>query len=167
MADTLTVNDLSIDDAVRELAKDGIVTSNPDLEAATRSVTQTAATRGIDNLNVVYFDIDAPGNDLMNYAHEVVDKTGGTVIVRSPGQIAIASDDYPRAVLDQAQLHAMEAGNNYPVGMERIFDSFQSYIVPWTTYSLIAGIVIIAIFIALIAVWWHKTPRTGKAVSEN
>lgn len=170
MADDLTLQDLPVADAVRELSRDGIVTSNPELESAVRSVTETAASRGITDLNVIYLDVD-PGeqNKLMNYARQILDQTGGTVVARSPHEIAIASQDYPRAVLDQAQAHAMETGTNYPLSMERIFDSLSSYVVPWTFYSLAAGAVIIIAFVVLIAYWWTRpaAPHSEHATEIN
>lgn len=157
MAQDLTLYDLTIDEAVAELNKDNILTSNPDLESAVRMTVENARSKGIEDLSLVFLDKDPKsGSELYDFAREIIDAKGGTAIVRSPFEVGVASEDYSRAAISQGIEKMMGVPKDYPLGLNKLFDELQAYSVPWTLYSLIVGAIIIAIFVIMTAYWWNK-----------
>lgn len=154
----VSVSDLNFDSVMSELHKDQIFTSNPQLEASLRGLVDDANGRGIENLKIIAVDID-PQSDaqLMNLARQIVEADGGTAVVRSPSLAAAASDEFPRAALDRAQYAMVSTGSEYPDGLNKFLTELTDWVIPWTIYSLIVGIAIVAIFSTLIVQWWKRS----------
>ncbi len=155
MEDQLLLEDLELNEAIDQLKSDDIITINDKLRDAVSPIVDSAAERGVDNLNVIYVD-SPPQTDAFSYARILVDELGGTVVIRWPQNVAVASEDFSRAAITQAETAMMDNAQDYPLGLNLMLDTLTGYSVPWTIYSLIVGGVIIAVFVALIALWWTK-----------
>lgn len=162
MADTdsMYLENLDPDAVAARLKVDPIVTANDQLEAALRPVLDSAAGRGIPDLRIVVVDRESLGpTDLRNFANDVVARDGGTVIVRSPFTVDSASDTIPRAALERANWDMMEEPRDYPGGLDAFIEAASDHALPWADYSLVAGIVLVVVFLALMAFWWRRSHR--------
>lgn len=146
-------------EAVNErLEQDPILTANEDLEAVLRPIVDSAADRGLPDLKVIIVDETPDGfTQLRDFANEVVDAGGGTVIVRAPGAVAASSDEVSRAALERGGWEMMQFYNDYPDGFNAFIDEVTSYTVPWMTGSLTVGLALVAVFAVLSVVWWRRS----------
>lgn len=158
MAEELYLDDLSVDEAVAKLHDDNIITANDQLREAVQPIVDDAANRGVENLNVIYIDGEPQDVDAFSFARQVVDQIGGTTIVRSPGNVSVASEDFSRAAIANAEHSMMEIPRDYPKGLDLLLANLTDYVVPWTLYSIIVGLIIVATFVGLTFYWLRTRP---------
>lgn len=158
IAQELFLDNLSVDEAVAKLHTDNIITANEQLREAVQPIVDDAANRGVDNLNVIYVDSEPINVDAFSFARQVVDQLGGTTIVRSPGNVSIASADFSRAAIANAENSMMEIPQDYPKGLDLVLTDLTDYVVPWVTYSIIVGLIIVATFVGLTFYWLRTRP---------
>lgn len=157
----------TVEKAVAQLRTDNIVTNNPQLREAAQPIVDDAANRGVPNFNIIYLDSEKiypvseqKNTDIFSFARQVADQVGGTTVVRTPGNVATASADFPRAAIERADHAMMETPRDYPAGLDAYLHELTNYVVPWTLYSLIAGVVIVALFVGLTFYWLRTRPTT-------
>lgn len=158
MEEALTLENLSVDEAVAQLRDDNIITVNDQLREAVQPIVDNAETHGVPNLNVIYVDSEPLDTDPASFAREVVDQLGGTTIIRSPGNVGSASADFSRAAIANAENGLLETPRDYPTGLQTYLAELTDYSVPWTIYSVLVGAVIVALFVGLTFHWLRKRP---------
>lgn len=158
MAKELLLDNLTVDEAVAKLRTDDIITVNSQLRDAVQPIVDDAANRGVQNLNVIYVDAEPVNVDAFSFARQVVDQLGGTTIVRSPGNVSVASEDFSRAAIAKAEHSMMEIPRDYPKGLDLLLANLTDYVVPWALYSAIVGLVIVATFVGLTIYWLRTRP---------
>lgn len=157
----------TVDKVVSQLRTDNIVTTNPKLREAVQPIVDDAANRGVPNFNIIYLDSEniypvgkQEDTDIFSFARQVADQVGGTTVVRTPGNVATASEDFPRAAITRADYAMMDTPRDYPADLDSYLHELTSYTVPWTIYSLIAGAIIVALFVGLTLHWIRTRPTT-------
>lgn len=154
----MKLDQLDVAEVHEYLETNPVMTANSDLEAVLQPIVASAPERGVEDLRVVIVDQNPPGNtDLRNFANELVDVGGGTVIVRAPHGVSAASDDVPRAALEMAEREMMLPIRDYPDGFNAFLDVVHGYSVPWQNGSIAVALGIAVVFTVLCVVWWRRS----------
>ncbi|WP_297453474.1 DUF6676 family protein [uncultured Corynebacterium sp.] len=150
----------TVDEAVTQLRNDDIMVTNNELREAVQPIVDDAANRGVPNFNVIYLDDNPQGTDAFSFARQVVDELGGTTVVRTPDGIGTASTDFSRAAIAHAERAMMGTSPDDPAGLDYYLNELTGYVVPWTLYSIIVALIIIAAFAGLIFYWIRTRPTS-------
>nr|WP_120492515.1 DUF6676 family protein [Corynebacterium lactis] len=156
MANEITPETMPIDKAVEILRHDDVIASNPTLQSSLEAAIHSNVATTKSDINLINFDTDPVGVDTFSYAREIVDKLGGTAIVRTPTNITVASEDFPRAAIAQGELHYFGFPQDPAAGLNALLNDLAGYAVPWTIYSVVIAAIIIGAFIALTFYWLRK-----------
>lgn len=159
MAAESPLSHITVNEAVTQLRTDDILTTNQGLQEAVQPIVADATNRGVSNFNVIYLDNPPQETDVFSFARQVVDQLGGTTVVRTPHSIATASDEFPRAAIAHAERAMMGTSPDDPAGLNSYLSELTNYMVPWTLYSIIAGALIVALFVGLTFYWLRTRPR--------
>ena len=154
----MKLDQLDVDEVHEYLETNPVMTANSDLEAVLPPIVASAPERGVEDLRVLIVDENPQGaTDLRNFANELVDAGGGTVIVRAPHAVSASSEDVSRAALDMAEREMMLPIRDYPDGFNAFLDVVDGYSVPWQNGSILVALSIAVVFAVLCVVWWRRS----------
>lgn len=157
MAKEYTLETMPLDKAIELLQNDSVVTSNSQLKGALETVLNEHPAAEKSDINILAYDNFDVNADYFSMARQIAHDLGGTAIVRTPNFVSVASEDFSRAAIAKGEQDYLEHALEPVVSLNALLDDLGSYSVPWTIYSLVVGIAIIAIFVAL-TLYWMKRP---------